>query len=72
MATGSGRQDVAAMPHLISGFFNPDEQVKKFDPEHRYLRRWLPEMAGGNYPQPTVEHSFARDRALKTYKEALT
>lgn len=52
--------------------FNPDEQVKKFDPEHRYLRRWLPEMIGGNYPQPIIAHAFARDRALKTYKEALT
>ncbi len=51
--------------------FNPDEQVKKFDPEHLYLCRWLPEMARGNYPQPIIDHSFARDRALKVYKEAI-
>ncbi|MGC4057875.1 MAG: deoxyribodipyrimidine photo-lyase [Chitinophagaceae bacterium] len=51
--------------------FNPSEQVKKFDPDLKYIRKWVPELDSLSYPQPIVEHSFARDRALKTYKEAL-
>jgi len=51
--------------------FNPTEQTKKFDPELRYIRKWVPEIDDFNYPKPIVEHTFARERALKTYKEGL-
>ena len=69
--------------------FNPTLQSKKFDPDGRYLRRWLPELAGldhkhihephqappdklkaanvtlgKDYPNPIVNHSEARNRAL--------
>lgn len=48
--------------------FNPYEQTKKFDKDHRYIRKWLPE----DYKEePIVEHVYARARALKAYKEAL-
>ncbi len=51
--------------------FNPSEQTKKFDPEHKYIRKWVPEFGTPRYPQPMVEHTFARERCLRTYKEAL-
>lgn len=51
--------------------FNPSEQTKKFDPEFRYIRRWVPEFDTAAYPPPIVEHSYARQRCLETYKKAL-
>ena len=51
--------------------FNPELQTKKFDPELKYIRKWVPEFEGFNYPEPIVEHKFARQRALDTYKQGL-
>lgn len=51
--------------------FNPTEQTRKFDPDLKYIRKWVPELDSLSYPTPVVEHAFARDRALKVYKEAL-
>ncbi|SHG48599.1 deoxyribodipyrimidine photo-lyase [Chryseobacterium oranimense] len=48
--------------------FNPYEQTKKFDKDSQYIRKWLPE---DYVEEPVVEHTKARDRALKAYKEAL-
>ncbi|PWJ38425.1 cryptochrome/photolyase family protein [Sediminitomix flava] len=52
--------------------FNPTSQVKKFDPKMDYIRKWCPEFQSLTYPQPIVEHSYARERALDTYKTALS
>lgn len=51
--------------------FNPSEQTKKFDPQFIYIKKWVPEFQDFSYPQPIVEHKFARERCLKTYSEAL-
>ncbi len=51
--------------------FNPYEQTKKFDPGFVYIGKWVPELEEMHYPKPIVEHKFARERVLKTYKEAL-
>ena len=51
--------------------FNPEEQMKKFDPQHRYVLQWVPEWGTSSYPKPIVEHKFARQRCLDTYKSAL-
>ncbi len=52
--------------------FNPDLQQKRFDPQKAYIARWAPEYLSGNsYPLPIVDHAFARNRALRVYKEAL-
>ena len=51
--------------------FNPTEQTKKFDPQLRYIKQWVTEFAEFSYPKPMVEHTFARQRALDTYKNAL-
>ena len=51
--------------------FNPAEQTKKFDPELKYVRRWVKDLDTFEYPQPIVEHTFARNRALNTFKATL-
>ncbi|TDR31787.1 cryptochrome/photolyase family protein [Hydromonas duriensis] len=51
--------------------FNPTLQMKKFDPNGDYVRRWLPEFGTKDYPEPMVEHGMARERCLQTYAQAL-
>ena len=51
--------------------FNPTEQVKKFDPELKYIRKWVIDLDDLTYPLPIVEHKSARERALKVYKEGI-
>ena len=52
--------------------FNPTAQAKKFDPDNEYIQKWIPEIDTPKYPYPLVDHSFARNRALAAYKEALS
>lgn len=51
--------------------FNPTTQIQKFDKNLEYIKKWVPEFQELTYPAPIVEHKFARERCLKTYKEAL-
>ncbi|MFN8365510.1 MAG: deoxyribodipyrimidine photo-lyase [Cloacibacterium normanense] len=51
--------------------FNPEEQQKKFDPKFIYIKNWVKEFGTSAYPKPIIEHKFARERALKRYKEGL-
>jgi deoxyribodipyrimidine photo-lyase len=51
--------------------FSPYEQTKKFDAALAYIKRWVPGHMELDYPQPIVEHGFARQRVLQVYKEAL-
>lgn len=51
--------------------FNPDSQTQKFDKQMNYIKKWVPELGTSRYPKPMVEHKFARQRAIDTYKEAL-
>lgn len=48
--------------------FNPLSQQQKFDKDYKYVRKWIPEFDTFEYPDPIVEHKFARERALKAYK----
>jgi len=62
--------------------FNPILQGKKFDPEGRYIREWIPELrevpekflhtpweaSGHSYPPPIVDHQTARKEALERFK----
>lgn len=65
-AAGSG---VDAAPYFR--VFNPETQFKKFDKEGEYVRKWVPEYFGIGYVPPMVEHKFARERAIETYKTAI-
>ncbi|HVV06991.1 MAG TPA: deoxyribodipyrimidine photo-lyase [Puia sp.] len=51
--------------------FNPKLQTEKFDPDLIYVRRWVPELDGPDYPRPMVEHEMARRRALEAYARAV-
>jgi deoxyribodipyrimidine photo-lyase len=51
--------------------FNPYEQTKKFDPQLKYIKQWILEFDELNYIKPIVDHKFARERVLSTYKKAL-
>ncbi len=51
--------------------FNPWEQQKKFDPEFNYIKKWIPEFNPDSYIDPIVEHKYARQRAIETYKQGL-
>jgi deoxyribodipyrimidine photo-lyase len=64
--------------------FNPILQSKKFDPHGDYIRKWMPELREldekdihalwessvdvPEYPEPIVDHKFARERTLDAYK----
>jgi deoxyribodipyrimidine photo-lyase len=52
--------------------FNPLLQAEKFDPKLEYIKKWVLEINTSSYPEPIVEHKFARERAIKTYKAALS
>jgi deoxyribodipyrimidine photo-lyase len=65
-AAGSG---VDAAPYFR--IFNPTEQIKKFDKDLKYIKKWIPELQTLDYPQPIVDHKFARERCLRVYKEAV-
>ena len=51
--------------------FNPSEQLKKFDKDMGYVNKWIPELLTEEYPQPMVDHKFARERAIDTYKKGI-
>ena len=51
--------------------FNPTTQIQKFDKELDYIKKWAPDFQELTYPTPIVEHKFARERCLETYKKAL-
>lgn len=51
--------------------FNPIEQLKKFDKNEIYVKKWIPELGTNAYCQPIIEHKFARNRALTTYKAGI-
>lgn len=66
--------------------FNPVLQSRKFDPDGRYIRRWLPELDAvpdafihapwkmdsppSGYPAPIIDHSAAVARTIEVFKAA--
>jgi deoxyribodipyrimidine photo-lyase len=66
--------------------FNPVAQGRRWDPEGRYVRRWIPELRGvgddrihepwtapgaaPDYPPPCVDHAERREQALERYRAA--
>jgi deoxyribodipyrimidine photo-lyase len=65
-AAGSG---VDAAPYFR--VFNPTLQMEKFDPDKKYIKKWVPEFGTNQYPKPIVEHKEARLRAIARYKQTL-
>lgn len=65
-ASGSGCD---AAPYFR--VFSPELQTKKFDRKLKYIRKWVPEYGTSAYPPPMVDHTYARNRAIETYRKAL-
>ncbi len=65
-ASGSGCD---AAPYFR--VFNPTLQTQKFDPDLKYIKKWIPELNSFNYPKPIVVHEIARKLAVETYQKAL-
>jgi deoxyribodipyrimidine photo-lyase len=65
-AAGSGCD---AAPYFR--IFSPDLQAEKFDPELIYIKKWVKEYGTPGYPKQIVEHNFARNRAIETYRAAV-
>ncbi len=52
--------------------FNPIEQLKKFDSNLIYTKKWILDLDQESYPSQIVDHKFARERCLTTYKEGIS
>lgn len=65
-AAGSGCD---AAPYFR--IFNPYLQTQRFDPQLKYIRKWVPEYEELAYPQPIVNHEIARKRCLEVYAAAV-
>jgi len=52
--------------------FSMESQTKRFDPEMKYIKKWIPEFGTKQYPEPVVDYKFARKRCLDFYKHGLS
>jgi deoxyribodipyrimidine photo-lyase len=66
-ASGSG---LDAAPYFR--IFNPSSQLEKFDKDLNYVKKWIPEYGTEKYPNPIVDHKWARERCLERFKTALS
>ncbi len=64
-AAGTGTD---AQPYFR--IFNPTLQTRKFDPQEKFIRRWIPELGTAHYPRPIVEHAAQRVKVLALFKQA--
>lgn len=51
--------------------FNPHTQLKKFDPDLAYVKKWVPEYGTDSYVEEMIDHKVAYHRALSTYKTSI-
>lgn len=47
--------------------FNPTLQQQRFDPDFKYIKKWVPEFGTDSYPKPMIEHKAAVERAKKAF-----
>ncbi len=64
---GSG---VDATPYFR--IFNPTTQIKDYDKDLEYIKKWISEYDTEAYPEKMVDHKEARERALSVYKKAVS
>lgn len=48
--------------------FNPELQIKRFDPDLKYIKQWVNDLNELTYPQPIIDHKHARARCLDRFK----
>lgn len=51
--------------------FSMEEQTKRFDPEHKYIKKWVKEFGTSDYPAPIIDYGMARKRCLEFFKRNL-
>jgi len=51
--------------------FNPSAQTEKFDKQFAYIQTWVSDWHTLTYPAPIVDHTFARERCLQAYQQAV-
>jgi len=51
--------------------FNPTLQQQKFDKDFKYIKKWVKEFGTEDYPEPIIEHTFARNRVIAVYKKTV-
>lgn len=51
--------------------FNPQTQLKKFDADLKYVKKWVPEYGTEEYCEEIVDHKEAYHRAIFTYNKAV-
>lgn len=51
--------------------FNPTTQIKKFDKNYDYIQTWVNDLYASTYPNPMIDHAFARERCLNIYRQAV-
>lgn len=51
--------------------FNPHSQQEKFDPEMKYIKKWIKDLEAPGYPKPIADHAYARQRGISAYKSGL-
>ena len=47
------------------------KDLKKFDKQKDYVRKWVPEFDSESYVDPIIDHKYARERCLNAYKIGL-
>jgi deoxyribodipyrimidine photolyase len=62
---------IANCPHCSPFHSRVISQIKKFDKDLEYIKKWVPDFQELTYPDPMVDHKMARERCLETYKAAL-
>ncbi|MCB2407790.1 cryptochrome/photolyase family protein [Hymenobacter lucidus] len=50
--------------------YSPQSQQERYDADFSYAWQWLPEFGTCEYPKPIVDHKFARERAITTFRAA--
>jgi deoxyribodipyrimidine photo-lyase len=50
--------------------YSPQSQQEQYDPTFAYVWQWIPEFGTCEYPNPIVDHKFARERAITTLRTA--
>ena len=51
--------------------FNTDKQQQKFDPDFRYIKKWIAEYGTPLYPEPVINISEVREKAIRLYKSGI-
>lgn len=65
-AAGSGTD---AAPYFR--IFSPEAQALKFDPQYKYIKKWVPEYGSIHYVKPMIDTKKTKDLCLAAYQSAL-